>query len=321
MDAKLITAALAAGVGVTIAAWVLTDQIAGGRDARSATAHFEAADPDDTGDAPPPGGPRRRPGGPPGEAPQWERPPETPEGGWSFPDAGSPEEAVAALDEGIVSVQAAVQANAALGSLAGASKLGLVESWRTFLAPVLGGDEAGFAGAVAALGGVVGENGELAGSLYRQLNGLLGSAGVDTDAVSTERVGNDDPREVPAAPAIGGAHGEQTGVPVMVEVSRTRDDGTGEETERYAMQIPLGAVFPDAARAREAGAPTVRVWAPARMPGARGDAPDCGVATYLVWTADRARWSPVAVRLTLETDHAKDALRTAMRRGRDGAGG
>lgn len=322
MDAKVIGAAVAAGVGVALAGWVVMNQLVGGREIRSAsaTSRLEPRDPapDADGDEEAaPSEPRRRTGGG-GPPPSWATPPATPEGGWSFPPARSAADAVAILDAGVTTVEQLVQGPADLGPLAGASKLGLVRAWRDFIAPVLAGDEAGFANAVASLGGMVGDDNALAGSVFRQLSTYLGGASVDTDAVTAQRVTGDDPREVPGMPSIPAGTGNPTGVPMMVEVSRTTDEAAGTGSERHSVQIPLASVFPDAARAQQGGAPVVRIWTPARMDGSKAQAPDCAVSTYFVWTQDRATWSPVAVRLTLESDRAKDKLRDAMRQARSG---
>ncbi len=339
MSAKVIGAAAIAVVGVGLAAWSVGGQLTTRGDVKSASAGWEAnrgapsQGSSQSADAGGPdvaeraeelgievpadrGGPRRMvgPNGEPmGAMPAWMSPVEAPEAGWSFRRVSDAGQAADALDEGVVALQDEVTRNESLGALAGASRLSIIESWKTFTRPLLADDPVAFAGAVSALGGIASQaaDGTLlegpAAGLFDRLKGFLAGAAIDWTASTTRKADADNPMDIPRRPRLPeGVQLEGSSIPLLTMVMR--NESPEGVTERTAVSIPMHELFVNAADAAANGAPVVEVWTPASIRGGAGTQPDAGIGTFMVWVADDRVWAPVAMRITIETDEGRSAL-------------
>lgn len=330
MSLKLVIVGVVAVTGVGLASWAGYSQLGPAKTARSASAGWESRgdngnatsanasasvgedgglDVDVDGD---PGGDgvSRVSGGiemSMDDMPAWMSSVEAPEAGWRFEPVADSAEAGAAADIGTGILEEIVTGSEDLGALGGASKLSLIDSWRTFIRPILADEPGAFSAAVASLGGVVSEGAEGEGpaaGLFERLQALLGGSSVDWRAATTRRADPSNAMDVPRMMAMPGGPDMTGSVPLMTMVMR--EENNGVTTERRAVSIPMHALFPDAVEASEGGAPTVEVWTPTAMRSGARKAPDAGVAVFFVWDASARRWSPIAMRITLETEHAAD---------------
>lgn len=225
-----------------------------------------------------------------------------------FPAAG---EAVRAFKDGAADLAFRAEQDEALGNLGIAARRGLIESWRLFMMPLLTADAEGFESAILELGGQAG-----ASMLHGRLSDYFKDARVDLSSARIVDIDTSQPGAVPAsAPAVS-VSGLPRGVaatPMMVEVNEIHDGATGETTKIRQLNIPLGAIFPEAGDRVAAGAKTVAVWAPAKLAGAKGRRADFGPTTYFVHEPRTGRWQPVGMRITLVSDDAASKLNEIMR--------
>lgn len=328
MSLKLVAALGAAVLATAAVAWSASGTFAPKRAPTSAAAAWRPGNrPPAPPPAPPAAGqsPAQAPAGPSpagglrlGEdgapRPAWVQPLAPPPAGWSFAPIADPAAAARSIDDGSRALEDHATRSPTLGALGGASKIGLIQSWRTFIRPVITRDPAAFAAAVAQLGGIVANAAEgapdPAAQLYGRLSALLGESSLDFNAASTRIADPKDQMDVPAMPTLPpGIDLSGAGAPMMVMA--LREDGPDGSTERRAVSVPLHNVFPNAAKAAQAGAPTVEIWTPAAIAGGDRSAPDAGIAVFMVWDAPARSWAPLAMRITLETETAKQAFQAA----------
>lgn len=225
-----------------------------------------------------------------------------------YPD---PEDAARMFEDGVADLAIRAEQDDALGNLGIAARRGLIEAWRLFMMPLLTADAEGFERAIIELGGVAGSS-----AIHDRLADYFKDARVDLSSARIIDIDTSQPGAVPASfPAIS-MSGMPRGVaatPMMVEVNEIRDGATGETTRIRQLNIPLGAIFPEAADRVAGGAKTVAVWAPAKLAGAKGRRADFGPTTYFVHDPRTGRWQPVGMRVALVSDDAASKLNETMR--------
>ncbi|USO00068.1 MAG: hypothetical protein H6810_05240 [Phycisphaeraceae bacterium] len=322
--ARLIGASVLAVAGVGVAGWLATRSLGVGRTVRSASQ--AAAEQDRAAheaDAPDGGGTQREiklDGPPPAWVQARQETMSTYNSELDYPSKG---DAIDSFDSGVGDLSIAAEQDGALGALGLPARRSLIESYRTFMRPLVAADQAAFEQAVADLGGETGSGaaGDTpAAALFGRLSGYLENSRV---ALSSARVTPRDgtnPQEVPAGPppmAVGKGK-SKTGVvaiPMMVGVEKQIDD-EGKAVTTRDLAVPLSALFPDAAALAAGGAQTIEVWAPAKLADTGGKKADFGPSVYFVHDAGRGTWQPVAMRVTLVSDKAAAKLDEMMKAAR-----
>lgn len=229
---------------------------------------------------------------------------------FSFPTAS---QALSAFRSGVEDLALRAEQESSLGTLGIVARRGLIEAYRLWMEPLIAGDREGFERSVSSLGGET----AAAGALFDRLTGYLGSARIDLSAaqiVSRDGASGEVPVAAPVAlrgPGMGGpgGGGGAVGVPMMMGISVTRDEATGEMTRVRQLDIPLSSVFPDVAERARQGA--MEVWAPAKLGDGKGKQADIGPSVFFV--QESGRWRPVAMRVTLVSEMATAKMDEMMR--------
>ena len=232
---------------------------------------------------------------------------------FEFPDA---DETMPSFDDGSVDLALRAESDDALGTLGLASRRGLIETWAAFMQPLVAGDRAGFERAIADMGA---PNPEGGATLFDRLSGFLEGARLSMGSTRLRSVDPNQPGSMPRGmPDIPGMPEGATAIPMMIGVMELSDDATGETTTIREMNVPLDAIFPNAAEASRGGARTVEVWSPAKLKSARGERADIGPSVYFAYDDQSNAWQPVAMRLALVSDAATSKLESVMRNSRRG---
>jgi hypothetical protein len=229
---------------------------------------------------------------------------------FSFPTAA---QAMIAFKAGVEDLALRAEQESSLGTLGIVARRGLIEAYRLWMEPLIAGDREGFERSVSTLGGET----AAAGALFDRLTGYLGNARIDlasAQIVSRDGASGEVPVAAPVAlrgPGMGGPGGSGgvVGVPMMMGISVTRDDATGEMTRVRQLDIPLSSVFPDVAERAREGA--LEVWAPAKLADGRGRQADIGPSVFFVRQGEH--WRPVAMRVALVSEQAATKLDEMMR--------
>lgn len=227
---------------------------------------------------------------------------------FEFPDA---DDAAMRFEDGASDLALRAETDDALSTLGIATRRSLIETWAAFMKPLLSGDAPAFERTLADLGS---PNAEAGAALHERLSAYLGGARV---AMGAARIRAADPTQrgsVPMGmPNVPGMPEGATAIPMMIGVMESADDATGETTTIREMNIPLAAVFPEAAEAAKAGARTVEVWAPAKMKSTKGDKADFGPSVFFTFDEQSRAWQPVAMRVALASEAATSSLESMMR--------
>jgi hypothetical protein len=323
MHAKAITAVAGAAVCVGLAVWVGYQSLGGARTVRSAEQATGRA-PRAADDRPIPVGSAGGGATPgmswnaaavedDGPAPPWVLAADELRGSFDFATHGSPADAGAALDAGVGVLEQAAR-SADMGNLDAVARSGLVADWTRLVRPAIAGDRASFDAELARLDPTRGDDGRLPGDgLWNALTGLLERASLDLNAARVRRADATDARDVPRMPPLPPGVELKGGVPMMTVIEEHADE-SGAVTELQSTMVPLQSLFPGAAEAAARGAPVAEVWTPARCHGSKAAGADAGVSVFFVRDARARRWVPLAMRLTVVSDEAKERLRAAMPR-------
>lgn len=227
---------------------------------------------------------------------------------FEFPDADG---AVMRFEDGASDLALRAETDEALTTLGIATRRSLIETWAAFMHPLLTDDAPAFERIVRDLGS---PNPEAGTALHGRLSGYLGGARIAMDAA---RIRSADPTQrgsVPMGmPDMPGMPEGATAIPMMIDVMGFKNDATGETTTIREMNIPLGALFPDAVDAAQAGARTVEVWVPAKMNTTKGDRADFGPSVFFSFNEQSRAWQPVAMRVALASEAAASRLDSMMR--------
>jgi hypothetical protein len=224
-----------------------------------------------------------------------------------FPDT---DDAMSAFDTGSIDLALRAETDDALAPLGIGPRRGLIDSWSAFMQPLLADDRDGFVGALASMGAA---NADAGGALFDRLSDYMRGSRVALGAARLRTIDATEPGAIPAGmPDLPGMPTGMTAIPMMVSVMETQDDD-GNTTTIREMNVPLSSVFPEAAAGARDGARTVEVWAPAKLPGAKGDRADTGPGLYFVFDEGARRWQPVAMRLALVSEAAASKLESVMR--------
>jgi hypothetical protein len=259
---------------------------------------------------------------------------EDPARAFSFTEVADASEAAAQLVTAAEALAPAAEAEPELIQMGQPARLDLIDAWRLFVSPLVSGQEDRFAGAVSRLGGVTEseDGGSPASRLFAQLSPVLQNAALDLGAAVVRSVDPTSPGEVPTVPTMslaamqaqgrnanrgsGGGGLPPGAVPIMMIANQNTDQATGVQRRDQALEIPLHAVFPDAAERAGKGARTIEVWTPTRMQGQRTDSADIGLSVFMVHDRAARAWQPIALRVRLVSEAAQDRVRDSMRAAR-----
>ncbi|MCL4221441.1 MAG: hypothetical protein KJZ65_08720 [Phycisphaerales bacterium] len=326
MDTKLMVVGVAAAVAVGVAAWMGYARFGGARAVRSPSdqAARQIGQPAGEGEPPRHGGGMSMSRD---QAPRWmaEDPAERPGAAFQFVSHSTPSQAASALGAALGSMRDLVEHSAELVDLGSAPKFGVVDQWLDFVQPLVGDDQPGFVAAYERLGGLArapARDGESAPprspgeELFGRLRGHFAGASIDTGRIVVRRPDVSNPMEVPVMMRGEGMPRAAPGdIPMMMARTAAASESGGPATGSASLAIPLEMVFVGAGEAFSRKAPVVELWAPMRLSGQKGDSPDVGASTYLVWNAGTRAWQPLAIRLKLRSEEAKSRI---PRRGGEG---
>lgn len=261
-------------------------------------------------------------------APRWvaEDPAEQPGASFRFANHATPREAASALGAALGSMRDLAEQSTELSDIGSAPKFEVVDQWLDFAQPLVADDPAAFIEAYERLGGLK-QAPEADGgpsparspgeALFGRLRSYFAGASIDTGRIVVRKPDVSDPMEVPVMMRGQGMPTPTPGsIPMMMTRTATANEAGGPAAGSVALSIPLEMVFVGAGEAFAKGAPVVELWAPMRLSGQTGHAPDVGASTYLVWNAGDGAWQPLAIRLKLRSPEAQSRMPQ-----RGGAGG
>jgi|GEM_PF-3584513 len=308
MNGKLIASVVAALAGVTVLAWQGYSQFAP-RKVRSAQSASSAEEPTLAG-------PRQRRelnldgGG--GPAPSWVTDaPDAQIDSYEFPKVKSPEAAAAVVDEAEAVLLARFDEAEDLSAVSKSGRLSAIDSWKTFVRPLIANDQTAFRDAVARLGGVAKprDTGEYPADKLRGLVApVLEASPIALEQARVRSADPEDPNDVPRAMLPPDMDVPEGAIMMMMAKIGTGEEGTPDFSEREALGIPLQHLFPAAGRAADNGERVVEVWTPAKVKGAGGRNPDVGASVFLAWNRSAQAWQPVAMRLVFLSDEGRGRL-------------
>lgn len=316
MDTRLVIAGAVAGVAIVIAGWMGYSQFGGGRHIRSASQAVGVPGPTSSSDQKEQRPPAHALADQGGEMPRWvtEDPAAAPGTSFHFARHSSPGEAGAALGGALGAMRDLAEASTELSNLGAAPKFGVVDGWLEFTQPLIADDKEAFVSVYERLGGVMNADGEDPSApkppeeLFRKLREHYAGASIDTSQIIVRSADVTKAMEVPVL-MKGPNFPKMTPGQTPVMMARLATVGIGDNGEQasgaIALSLPLELVFPDAAKAAANRAPVVELWAPMRLAGQKGDAPDVGSSTYLVWNSKFNAWQPLGIRLKLRSEEAQ----------------
>jgi len=310
MDKKTVVVGVAAVGAIALGVWLARDQIMPAREIRSPSRPMPDGQP----------GPDRGGGGErsveleEGEAPEWVRadPLEGVGEDLVFVSHGSPAEAARALENARTTLNDT--AAAGLDGIPYDAQLGVVESWSTFIRPVVADDRAGFASAVASFGGVsafdeTDGDGLPSDALFDRLSPFFAGASFDVNQARVRQADPSKPMAVPTLVKMPGMRDIPVGrVPVMAMQTDTRAEEGGPTQSRVAVSLPMESLFPRSAVALSGGSKVVEVWIPVRLAGSKTKSADLAVSSFMVRTGDGSAWVPLSMRMQLLSEESRNRM-------------
>ncbi len=173
-------------------------------------------------------------------------------------------------------------------------------------------------------------------ALYETLHALLADATLPLELASVRRVDPGDaaarmprmrfaqgdgpqPAALPVAPPAtapatspgsGGSGWDVPQGPLPIMKMVNSNDSGGVRTRSHIIRVPMDLAFPASA----ASDLLVEVWTPVYFPANAARPADAGAAFVFAWDARGRRWQPVALRIALVSDAARERDQTTPRR-------